>query len=188
MKTQLAVAALATFTVLLLPARGYAQAPDPRSGPSTPVQVTNTTSNPVPVTIQGNTTVTLEGSVTTSAADTTETVIAQFITVTDPFDGNHIIGPVSIKQYKSIRIVANRGSCIGCADPVRVRVISRGTLGGTTIANQLDTFLLDTPNGGVGKSASREYDVAGENLLLSFSNPAAGSTNEVAVLVFGRKN
>ena len=150
---------------------------------------------PVTGTITGTVSVTngtdpllVEGSVDTVAADKTATILAQFITVTDTFDGNHIIGPINVSDYKTIRIVANRGSCSGCADPVRVRVSARGSAGGTTIENQMDTFLLDTPNGGVGKSASRTYEVAGESISLSFSNPAPGSENIVAVLIFGRRN
>jgi len=175
------VTVLAAIVILSAPSVGHGQQSDTRPGPNTPVQVTNSAANPVPVTIQGNATVTV-------AAGTTETLISQFITVMDTFDGNHNIGPFSVKNYKSVRIVANRGSCTGCADPVRVRVYTRGTVGGTTVGNQLDTFLIDTADGGVGKSASREYEVPGESLFLSFSNPAPGSTNEVGVLVFGRRD
>jgi len=168
----------------------WAAGPDPGLN----VTVTNPPTQPVPVTgtiAVGNSAtnpLSVEGSVDTVAADKTATILAQFILVTDTFDGNHIIGPINVSDYKTIRIVANRGSCTGCADPVRVRVIARGSAGGTTIANQLDTFLLDTPNGGVGKSASRTYEAAGESITLSFSNPAPGSQNDVAVLIFGRRN
>lgn len=178
------------------------QAPNPRPGATTPVQVMNGTSNPVPVQIQGtgnisgtvtvtNTETTplfVDGTVDTTSADTTTTLYQNFIEVTDTFFGNHNTSVINTKNYKSVRVVAYRGSCSGCADPVNVIVKSIGPSGGFPSSITMDNFLLNTDDGEIGMFASRVYEVPGEAILLSFKNPAPGSTNSVGVLVYGRRN
>ena len=170
--------------------------PDPRPGPSTPVTVINT---PLPVTVGGD--VKVGGSVTInnteaspvpvvgtlSNGDTTQQLYDDFITV-DKVDyrDNPQVGPIDVRDYKTIRVVLRREGCAPCgATPPRAFIRTVGTA--NTEPRTIDKVTIDNQDGDVGQWASRTYDTVGTSLVISFQSDA-GSNSTVRVIVFGRAN
>jgi hypothetical protein len=160
--------------------------------PGVNVTVTNTPSQPVPVTLQGtgsftgnvnvtNTpTVVVDGPVDTLAADKTTALADQFVLITDLIPANNpIVGPLDVSSAKTIRVQVSRSSCTGCG-PMLVEVLS----------GSFPLEILELPGGVGGTSpfATRVYDVPGTSLRLRFANAVAGQSNSLLVRVFARAN
>lgn len=189
---------LAVIGAVCLPSIALAQAgpPDPRPGPSTPVTVTNT---PLPVTVGGG--VNVSGAVTVNNTDanpvpvvgtvingeTTQQLFDQFITVDKPdYRDNPQVGPIDVRDYKTIRVVLRRGSCGPCG-AVAPRAYIRTVGTASTEPRTIDKVTIDNKDGDIGEWASRTYDTVGTSLVISLESDA-GSRSTVRVMVFGRAN
>ena len=195
MKLRVLTAAVA---VICVSGFAYGQAPNPRPGASTPVQVLNTTANPVPVTVDGG--ISVSGSVTVSntaqnpvpvsgvviSGEVTELLHSSFVTVDNPLSANNpSIGPIDVSGYKTVRVVLRRGSysCGPCAAvPAPTAYVQAA--GNRTI----DKLVINEPDLDIGAFASRSYDVPGTQLTIRFTGDNYTSSYTVNVSIYGRAN
>ena len=158
----------------------FAQAPDPRPGATTPVQVMNGASNPVPVTgnvtLGGSPSVTVSGNVATTSADSTVLIHEEILTVDSPVDANHRTAAVDVSAYKYVRVLAARGSCTGCnGNTVRVE-------------NPYTLDLASFPSGANFPVFQEVYTVPGEKLTVAIANGGSPATSQWIVRIYGRRN
>lgn len=162
--------------------------------PGLNVTVTNPTSQPVPVSIQGtgtisgavtitnSPTVQIDDTVSTVATDRTVAVFSGFPSAKDTiFANNPVVGPFDVSAYKTVRVQLQRSSCSGCG-AMQVEVLS----------GSFNIDLIDLPARGgsfeTAPFATRVYDVPGTELQLRLRNMVAGQDNSVVLRVFGRSN
>jgi len=188
----------AVIVAAWLPAVALAQsaAPVTKPSPSTPVTITNT---PLPVTVGGG--VNVSGSVTVGntqtnpvpivgtviSAEATQLLFDDFIEV-DSFDyrDNPQIGPIDVKDYKTVRVVLRRGSCGPCpTQEPRAYIRTVGTA--STEPRTIDKVAIDNKDGDIGTWASRTYETLGTSLVISHEGEV-GRKSTVRVMVFGRAN
>jgi hypothetical protein len=158
----------------------FAQAPDPRPGATTPVQVMNGASNPVPVTgnvtVSGSPDVTVSGSVATTSEDTTVLLQETFLNVNTTIPANHRTDAVDVSPYKTVRVVVANGSCFGCGG-YTVLIENPYVIGKATIPGS-PSFPVFTET----------YVVPGQTLRVAIGNNVSGETSGWAVRIYGRRN
>jgi len=165
-----------------------AASPDVKPSPSTPVQVMNTTSSPVPVTLQGTGSITGDVNVTNTSANPVPVTGAVSITGTpnvkitggsvnvgtkvvadfeqDNLDSSqHIFGPFDISPYSRIRF----------------RVTANGT--GTVVADIETDGLADFFSLDAGEVESRLYELPGTKATIFLRGDP--SITQVFVKLFG---
>ena len=124
--------------------------------------------------------------VATVSADKTKLLLGpEFVEVEGVNERVHEIFPIDVRNYKTVRLIVQVGSCGPCS-------IVRVTVWADDSSDEfdyllIDSFLVDEP-GGNGHFATRTYDVPGQRLKLSFHNAEVGFHNQAAVMVFGRAN
>jgi hypothetical protein len=163
----------------------FAQAPDPRPGATTPVQVMNGASNPVPVsgkvTLGGSPSVTVSGNVATTSADSTVLIHEEFLTVNTTVDANHRTAEVDVSPYKYVRVVAARSS-LSCAGGAACN-------GNTVRVENPDTLDQVSFPGSVSFPVFQEvYTVPGQKLTVAIANGGSPATSVWAVRIYGRRN
>ena len=142
--------------LMLVAPPAFAAPPDAKPSPATPVSVTNTSANPVPVTgsvtIQNPPTspvpvtgsVTIQGDVAggVESVDQNAVVFADFIRVNSGSFGNARTPLLDVKPYKEIRISISSGSGTSTG-PIEVAV----TLGSGNVFVNADRFTVTRPAG-----------------------------------------
>lgn len=129
-------------------------------------------------------------AVATVSADRTKHLLGEFVEVTSPNFQNHVVGPVDVKGFKTVRVAVTRGACGPCsADPVRVLVYAIAPPNVLPAEQVIDAFLIETRGeASFSLFAARTYDVPGHGLRLAFANQGGSFRDQVAVSVFGRAN
>ena len=97
---------------------------------------------------------------------------------------NPSIGPLDVRGYKTVRVVLSRGShsCGPCAPvPAPTAYILAGT-------RTIDRVVINEDDIGIGKFATRVYNVPGTQLNLRFASDNNTSSYTVGVSVYGRAN
>jgi hypothetical protein len=185
-----------TLAVVCASAFGQSAMPAQKPAPATPVTITNT---PVPVTVQGG--VSVGGNVTIGntaqnpvpvagsllSGETTQLLSDAFYTVNSTVAGNSpVVGPIDVKDYKTIRVVLRVGACSNCGNGPIAFVQTMGTA--TSEARTIDKVQIDTPDLDIGEFASRTYDTLGTDLVIRLLSDKAGASYTVRAMVFGRAN
>jgi hypothetical protein len=124
---------------------------------------------------------------TVSSDDTTVELFDDFLNLTKPdYRDNPQVGPIDVKDYKSIRVVLRLSACGPCgAVPPRAFIRTVGSR--TAEARTIDKVIIDNPDGDIGQWASRSYDTVGTQLVISFQTDP-GSNTTVRAIIFGRRN
>lgn len=129
-------------------------------------------------------------AVASVSSDETKHLLGEFVEVTSPNFQNHLVGPIDVKRFRTVRVAVTRGTCGPCSpDPVRVLVYAIAPPNVLPAEQVIDAFLIDT-RGEASFSffAARTYDVPGHKLRLAFANQGGSFRDQVAVTVFGRAN
>jgi hypothetical protein len=173
------VTVVVTFGVCGL---AFAQAPVPRPGATTPVQVMNGASNPVPVTgnvtLGGSPSVTVSGNVATTSADSTVLIHEEILTVNTTVGANHRTAEVDVSAYKYVRVVAARGSssCQVCNGST-VEVENPYTLDRASFPSTVNFPVFQ-----------EVYTVPGQKLTVAIANGGSPATSQWIVRIYGRRN
>jgi hypothetical protein len=126
--------------------------------------------------------------VQTVSVDKTKLLHTQVLEITSSIDDAHVIFPIAVSNYATVRVTVSVSMCGFCEEPVRVNVFADSTSATPKIsALKLDSFLVDQ-GGPITFFASRTYDIPGERLRLTFNNAREGLFSQAIVQVFGRAN
>ena len=176
--------------------------PNSTPGPSQPVQVMNTTANPVPVTgtISGSVTgsvqvtntasnpvpVTMNGTakVQTTSNDTTDLLLDTSLLLESTAEQNS--ATIDVSGYNSIRVVGLMGFCLSCGSLTARFLI-------TVDSFPIDSFNVSFNNGPALFSFdqtyfARVYDVPGKNLVVTGASAVDGPHSGWGIRVYGRRN